>query len=360
MKNVLFWVTDVDLLLEGAPKVAGIQLQQSIWAKTFIKNGWKSFCLTTDKTESVNIYGIHFIPYHIPKNFVKCHLGMLAELYLMCKILTRIKPSVIVCRGSGSYLFFLSKLSKILGIKLVFFSASDVNFIKGKDIINSSNLYTYMYRKSIHNIDYFITQNVLQSTTLNKTYGKSSMTMFNIWPSNSRTNDVEKLYDAIWVANFRKLKRAEWFLSLAKNNPKQRFIICGGPLDRTYYEQIERMSLDIPNLVFAGPRSLNDTSTLISQSKMLICTSEYEGFPNTFIQAWAVGVPVISTVDPSSVISNYDLGIHICSEQELHQSFVQIMEHESILYSKSYNIKNYFISHHSADFAYDKLINYIQ
>ncbi len=360
MKKVLFWVTDVDLLLEGSSKVAGIQLQQSIWAKIFIKNGWQSFCLTTDKKDLVKINGITFVPYHIPNIFIKCHLAMLAEVYLMYKILTRIKPEIVICRGSGSYLFFLSKLSKILGVKLVFFSASDVNFVQGKDTINNSALYTYMYRKALYKIDYFVTQNALQSTTLNKTYGKSSMTMFNIWPSISKSNSVKKIYDAIWIANFRKLKRAEWFLNLAKNNPKRRFLICGGPLDRTYFEQIARMSSCIPNIEFVGPKSLDDTSTLISQSKLLVCTSEYEGFPNTFIQAWALGVPVISTVDPSSIISNYDLGLHVCSEQELHESFIQLMMNENLLCSKADNIRNYFINHHSADFAYAKLISYIQ
>ena len=39
------------------------------------------------------------------------------------------------------------------------------------------------------------------------------------------------------------------------------------------------------------------------KSKILINTSSFEGFPNTFVQAWANGVPVISLkVDPDNII----------------------------------------------------------
>ena len=40
----------------------------------------------------------------------------------------------------------------------------------------------------------------------------------------------------------------------------------------------------------------------------LLCTSAYEGFPNTFLEAWSHGIPVVSTIDPDNLIAARRLG----------------------------------------------------
>ena len=36
---------------------------------------------------------------------------------------------------------------------------------------------------------------------------------------------------------------------------------------------------------------------------MLLSTSDFEGFPNTFLEAWSVGLPIVSTFDPDTVFA---------------------------------------------------------
>ena len=50
---------------------------------------------------------------------------------------------------------------------------------------------------------------------------------------------------------------------------------------------------------------------LYSAATALLCTSDYEGFPNTFLEAWSFGTPVVSMVDPDSLLSTRGLGIHV-------------------------------------------------
>lgn len=357
-KRVLFWTTGVDAVLSGESKVAGIQVQQSRWAITFAKKGWDVFCLS-DKAEG-SIQGVHFVVYKTHPKIIRLHLSLLGELVESIRIIRRIKPGLIICRGSGRYLYILSKICRLYRVKLVFFGASDVNFIPGKDIVNGSLSYTKMYRKSIPHISGFVVQNDLQASTLKANYHREALIMPNIWIIDNKRLATEKTIDCIWVSNLRKLKRAEWFINAARQLGQYRFIIVGGASDQSYFEQIKEESNDVSNLKFMGAKPMGEVSQLISQSRFLACTSEYEGFPNTFIQAWANSVPVISTVDPSNIISRYNLGRVVETEEQFVSQLSIILKDLSAQEEMIQAVNDYFVAHHDADSAYMRLEDYLK
>ena len=60
---------------------------------------------------------------------------------------------------------------------------------------------------------------------------------------------------------------------------------------------------------------------------MLLSTSEGEGFPNTFLQAWSSGTPVVSLmIDPDSVIERAGLGVVSGNIETIGKDLCALME----------------------------------
>ncbi len=71
----------------------------------------------------------------------------------------------------------------------------------------------------------------------------------------------------------------------------------------------------IPNLTCPGAVPYTDVGTMFSRAKIFLNTSQIEGFPNTFLQAWVRGVPVVAFFDPDSLIKQRQLG-HTATDLE--------------------------------------------
>ena len=103
---------------------------------------------------------------------------------------------------------------------------------------------------------------------------------------------------ALWVGRLSDLKRPELFLAAAQLAPGLQFDLVG-PLDGDEYgNRILEQAKRIPNVTYHGPVARADMARLYQQSGCLVCTSHLEGFPNTFLEAWSQGLPVVSTWDP--------------------------------------------------------------
>ena len=47
-------------------------------------------------------------------------------------------------------------------------------------------------------------------------------------------------------------------------------------------------------MTFHGAVPYRDAGALYSRARVLVNTSDVEGFPNTYLQAWASGTPVVA------------------------------------------------------------------
>ncbi len=115
----------------------------------------------------------------------------------------------------------------------------------------------------------------------------------------------------LWVGNLLPKKRPMELLDLAAKLPGVAFHAVGDPgLDRNLAEQFAARAGTLPNVRYLGRVEHAGMDALYARATLLLNTSEAEGVPNTFLEAWARGVPVVSLrVDPDGLIAREGLGL---------------------------------------------------
>jgi glycosyltransferase involved in cell wall biosynthesis len=135
----------------------------------------------------------------------------------------------------------------------------------------------------------------------------------------------------VWIANLKPLKNPGAFVRLARrfaHRSDVRFVIVGGTLDDSDWtkQQLQEIAAT-PNLEYRGSLSQSAVNGLLEHTDLLVNTSDYEGFSNTFIQAWMRRVPVVSLrVDPDRLLSRGGLGAVTGDEDTLHERVAALLD----------------------------------
>lgn len=351
-KRVLFWSTALADLLGGGP-VGGIGVQLMFWNKVFKANGWKTFTLyrAYKPDNDNNCKYVH--------DLETASIWFWLYLFVSLFIIIKIRPNVIICRGGKNRnLFFLAVWCRIFGIKLVQFFGSDADLNPDKRIMTKvDNFNIRLYRIGLSLIKYFVVQNRIQKEQLEYQFHKKHiLTIPNIWEPFSEKIQISSEEQVIlWVGNMRKLKRPEWVFEIAEHFPDEKFVMIGGRIDQKVYDKCVELAKKSKNVEYLGKRDFFEADSWFDRAKVLLCTSEYEGFPNTFLQAWSRGIPVLSTVDPSNCIVENRLGFK-CKTQDLFIAKIKETLNIDVYDHLNESINEYFNDAHSSKSGYKSLM----
>lgn len=117
-----------------------------------------------------------------------------------------------------------------------------------------------------------------------------------------------------WVAVIRPAKRPDRLVEIARRLPMIRFVVCGAPTSNLWdpgeLEEILAQLRSLPNVDHRGHLAPEEALKLIGNASLLLSTSDGEGFPSVFLEAWAAGTPIVSIqIDPDHKIKNAELGM---------------------------------------------------
>ena len=192
--------------------------------------------------------------------------------------------------------------------RFVFRTASDTDCDRSRLLVKHARD-RWLYEQGLRRADAILVQSAWQAKTLAQSYGLPSRVagMLVEHPLPTATRDI----DVLWVSNIRRLKRPDRLLELAERLPHVKIHMVGGSLpgEESLYRHVKRAVAARTNVVFHDRLSYWDTNALYGRARVLVNTSDVEGFPNSYLQAWIRGVPVVTLIDPDGVIERERLGM---------------------------------------------------
>jgi glycosyltransferase involved in cell wall biosynthesis len=231
------------------------------------------------------------------------------EIREIWRSLRRADPAVVVVRGSGGYVIPVTAWSVVNRRPLIFASSSDLDFDLHRP--DRSRLNLLAYSTAARRASRLVVQTETQRGLAAKTFPKLVSRVIPSLAETSSPTDAEPEY-FLWADRVTRYKRPDAFLDLAAAMPEGRFRMIASPTRETspeLWQTIEERAAGLPNLELLSRLSRPELLAQIPAAVALVKTSEAEGMPNTFLESWARGVPVLSlSVDPDARIAEHGGG----------------------------------------------------
>ncbi|MCK5001122.1 MAG: glycosyltransferase family 4 protein [Anaerohalosphaera sp.] len=161
---------------------------------------------------------------------------------------------------------------------------------------------------SLQRADKVFAQNVDDSRNLQKTIGVESVVLGN-GHRLPKLGDCEKK-TILWVGRTADFKKPDKYLSLARQFPDEHFVmICQHATGDDKYDELLTDAAKIDNLQFHTKVPFTEVDAFFATAKILVNTSDSEGFANTFIQAAKAAAAILTlNVNPDGFLNKYDCG----------------------------------------------------
>jgi glycosyltransferase involved in cell wall biosynthesis len=172
--------------------------------------------------------------------------------------------------------------------------------------------------------------------------------------------DQKEPRSILWVGRLSEEKRPAWMVRLAREVPGSNFEIVGrSNNDSAFGRSIIRQLESLRNVRWRGYVPHCEMVAVYRRAGLLLCTSESEGFPNVFLEAWACGKGVLSSVDPDSVITRFQLGRVATSYQDIKHHLIESGACRAVWDAYGREGHRYVRSHHGTSEAVDVLTQVI-
>lgn len=295
-------------VLSGDPDIefaGGAEVQQGRLARLLARNGHAVTVISQDygQPEEVWLDGIRVLSSFRAQAGLPILRFFHPRLTGVWRALHRADADVYYIRAAGMTLAVVTAFCRRHGKKSVYAGASDGDFDPGSELIRYQRD-RWLFRRGLAQTDAIVVQNENQSRLCLKNHGRASLQIASLYepPEQPRSQGGDRI---LWVAMMRRGKRPEVFLELARRLPHRRFVMIGGPAgerpeDQAYYREMADLADELPNVEFLGFLPVAAVEPYFDQARVLVNTSLVEGVPNTFLQAWARGVPTIAFTDTGS------------------------------------------------------------
>ncbi len=229
------------------------------------------------------------------------------------RFLSVARPNWLYWRGATHLLGPLVEIARSLRIRTIFAAAFDTD-VRPRSALTWRKKCWPLYAWGLSRADRLFVQHGGQLEALPSRWQPKARVIRSISATHGscQSHASREPYVA-WVGMLRQPKRPDLLAEIAERSPDLKYLVCGGPSSHRspqgYSQRIIERFHGCQNIDFRGQVAPREAERVIAEAAALLCTSDEEGFPNTFLQAWSHGTPVVTLqVDPDSTIKRFDLG----------------------------------------------------
>lgn len=289
-----------------AATVGGSERQQWLLARGLAAAGWTVSVGLRQGLQAGERRTIEGVEFH----------GINQEQYLLAcyRFISSVRPTWLYWRGASHLLGPLVEIGRTAGTQTIFAAAFDTD-VTPRSALTARERWWPLYAWGLSRAERLFVQHGEQLNELPSRWRPKAQIVRSITPMPQvrQPHATRRPYVA-WVGMLRQPKRPDLLLEIAKRSPGITFVVCGGAATHRsmpgYSERlIDNLRL-LPNIEYLGQVAPSEAERVMSGAAALLCTSDQEGFPNTFLQAWSCGTPVVTLrVDPDHLVQQLGLGI---------------------------------------------------
>jgi glycosyltransferase involved in cell wall biosynthesis len=227
--------------------------------------------------------------------------------------LARANADIYYQRNAGMLTGLVAHFARRHGRRFVYGAGSDTDF-SYRDVliqgVRDKTMFMYGLRRA-HGV---VVQNDAQLETARRSVRAPVVTIPNgVLPAEHSHANLDG--PVLWAGGLRDVKRPDLFIALARRFPAHEFLIVGGPTTASgaYAARIAEEAKTVRNVRMTGWLPNSGVIREIARAAVVVNTSQFEGFPNVYLEAWNHGVPVISFNDVDGLLADEKLGA-LCAD----------------------------------------------
>ena len=240
-------------------------------------------------------------------------VGKCLTLWEILWVLLACRAQVYVQRCAGLETAMVAWLSRLLGRRFCFMTAS---LLDCRDqLAQEGRPWLYeAYLWGLRRADMVICQNEEQQRLLHDNFGIDADVLRSACApveGDSTSAVPEDERRVLWVGRCDSYKDPVSFIQLARELPQIRFRMIMPRGDHPAYgREVEKELPGLSNLEVSRGLPFHEMETAFRSASILVNTSTLEGFPNSFLEAMRMGVPILSyRLDPGGVFARQGAGI---------------------------------------------------
>lgn len=325
--------------------LGGAELQIIQLSRLFAKVGYHVVIITNDYGQQEKEVRDGIEIFKVPLRFLGGNkLYFLGDVLRFISFLNKLSPDYCFVKTPNVVLFFVALTAKFNHrIKPVKLFALDYDCI-----VKGFNIPMILYRYAIKWTNLFIFQTKKQQEETKLRLRKNGPVIRNVFipPERSLKKTQTKDLDVLWVGAYHPNKCPEMFYEIARSLSKYQFGMISKNLPENY-KKLHKMISELPNVRFFGQIPFQDTQNYFERSRLFLCTSVVEGFPNCFLQAWWSRLPVVSLTFPcDGLLQEKGIGLVSGSLQKICKDIDILLQNESLRVSIGLKGRQYLEMNH--------------